>query len=283
MNFVLILKNPPLSFEEFLGLLLKYDWEINHAAEISEPNQADYFHVYGQTPEELTHLKDLLQTSEHSWEIHIEPINPQWQVAWQSYVQGFPLGKHYYVQPAWDKNRPENISNRTILSINCTLSFGLGNHPTTQMMVQLLEQSQTRGSFLDIGTGTGILTMIAAHLGFQPLIAIDYCPQAIASAKDNIPHQTQKNVHIEQIAIEHFHPEQTFDWICANLLSEILLQNHHHLTSLLSPKGYLALSGVSEQNAIEVEKKFQEDKTTSLKKIAHLQHQGWHAWLFQNN
>jgi ribosomal protein L11 methyltransferase len=128
-------------------------------------------------------------------------------------------------------------------------AFGDGLHPTTQLCADAIYdhiQLNHPSTMLDLGCGTGILSLIAAHLGIQNIIAIDYDPAAVSS--------TLRNFQLNQISIApidadvtNWAPEMPAPLIVANLQTHILLRIVPRLKSWLTPGGHFILSGVHSQ------------------------------------
>lgn len=99
-----------------------------------------------------------------------------WLAEWKAELEGFSIGSRYFVLPTW---KPHVETTRTVLRIDPEQAFGAGTHETTQLSVELLEDYVTEGCLvIDVGTGTGILSMVAAHEGAHSVHAIDVDPAA---------------------------------------------------------------------------------------------------------
>lgn len=169
-----------------------------------------------------------------------------WQSAWKDHVQPFALGEMFWVQPAWLPLQ-EAPSGRQTFVIETTTTFGLGDHPTTQLMVEFLEAyAPLHGSVLDVGTGTGLLAMVAHRLGAGHVDAFDYDSEAVERARHNI--QINLSPHIECQATDLFQSpwaDRRYDYVLANVLSYDLQQAVSILKQWLKPKGLLIVSGIS--------------------------------------
>jgi len=104
-----------------------------------------------------------------------------WAESWKRHFHPLEFGNTLLIKPSWSKKRPRK--NQAVVILDPGLSFGTGQHPTTSFCLNELvhnRQSGTRQSFLDIGTGSGILAIAAAKLGYQPVRAFDFDPESVA-------------------------------------------------------------------------------------------------------
>lgn len=107
-----------------------------------------------------------------------------WLAEWKRSLSGFPLGERFYVVPTWLES-PEVT--RSVLRIDPEQAFGTGTHETTRLCAELLERYvEPETEIVDIGTGTGILAMIAARLGASRILAIEPDAAAWRCARANV-------------------------------------------------------------------------------------------------
>jgi ribosomal protein L11 methyltransferase len=142
------------------------------------------------------------------------------------------------------------------------LSFGTGQHPTTAFCLQEIVRrlnSGTAQSFLDIGTGSGILAIAAAKLGYAPVKAFDLDPESVRVAREN----ARKNRVAGRLRLTRgditklpLHPARKFDLVCANLISNLLIQERRRIVNRLKPGGTLVLAGILADEFAQVERVF---------------------------
>ena len=111
-----------------------------------------------------------------------------WLNSWQQYIEPTEILPNIVIKPAWQEY--DNVDNKTVIEIDSDISFGTGAHETTRTCAELLKIYSAPMDFdkvtcLDIGTGTGILLLIAAHLGIKKLVGIDIEEYAANQAKIN--------------------------------------------------------------------------------------------------
>ncbi len=169
--------------------------------------------------------------------------NRLWQEAWEPDFQFLETRCFFIGSPASGAN-PYKIN--IILSEGTV--FGSGQHASTQALVKLMEKQarpMSARSFLDVGTGTGVLAFVAHHLGFSPLVATDIEANAIDAAREN----ADRNKVPLELHLGSLPPRpQTWDCIACNILPPTLTELLEPLTALLKPEGELYLAGFHEAN-----------------------------------
>ena len=109
-----------------------------------------------------------------------------WAESWKRHFKPIEIGDALLVKPSWSKKTPRK--NQAVVILDPGLSFGTGQHPTTAFCLRELVRCgkiKTGRSFLDIGTGSGILAIAAAKLGYSPVYAFDFDPEAVRVARAN--------------------------------------------------------------------------------------------------
>lgn len=168
-----------------------------------------------------------------------------WLALWKEGLEGFEVGSRYFVLPTW---REPSRTSRTVLRIDPERAFGTGTHETTALMVDLLETHVFRGArVLDIGTGTGILAMVAVLEGAASVLAIDSDPDACACAIRNVARSDTG--HAIEVAHERLESLErvNFDIVVANINASVLGE------ALPRLYGTLLLSGILAQELSELE------------------------------
>jgi ribosomal protein L11 methyltransferase len=136
-----------------------------------------------------------------------------------------------------------------IIRVDPGVAFGTGAHPTTRLCLSWLEEAwQARGSVLDYGCGSGILSICAARLGADEVVGVDIDPQAVATAADNA---RANGVAARYLSPEEFarEPSRTFDLVIANILANPIILLAPTLARRVRAGGTLLLSGILERQA----------------------------------
>jgi ribosomal protein L11 methyltransferase len=171
-----------------------------------------------------------------------------WAESWKRHFKPIEIGGKLLVKPSWSRRRP--LKNQAVVALDPGLSFGTGQHPTTSFCLGEIVKRRTNDrpqSFLDLGTGSGILAIAAAKLGYEPVHALDLDPEAVRIARAN----ARANGVLNRIKITHGDvtklprpaPRQ-YDLICANLISDLLILERKRIVKRLRRGGTLVLAGI---------------------------------------
>lgn len=178
-----------------------------------------------------------------------------WKTRWKRYFKPFAITPEVRVVPAWKKWPRVQGPMRDIL-VDTSVAFGTGLHATTRMMAACIRRARGRcGSFLDIGTGSGILALVAAEYGAQDIVALDNDPQAVATARRNFRRNGREAV-TATADFGKWRTRRAFDFVAANLLTADLIRLRPRLVRVVNPGGYLAVSGIFEDNIAAFRKEF---------------------------
>ncbi|MGG5310798.1 MULTISPECIES: 50S ribosomal protein L11 methyltransferase [Enterococcus] len=170
-----------------------------------------------------------------------------WATAWKKYYHPVRITRLLTVVPSWESYQTSDPLEK-IITLDPGMAFGTGTHPTTSLTLQALESTLRGGeTLLDVGTGSGVLSIAAKHLGAKEVYAYDLDEVAVRSAKENMDlNEVAKDVHVsandllEGIEIES-------DVIVANILADIILLMIPDAWRLLKQTGTLIVSGIIEE------------------------------------
>ena len=147
-----------------------------------------------------------------------QPVQ-DWLSAWKASFTGFALGESYFILPTW---RPEPSIDRTVLRLDPEQAFGTGTHDTTRLAATLLERLVRPGDrVIDLGAGTGILAMVAAHQDAAEVVAIEPDEDAAGCARDNVARNGLGRIRVETAGHESYERLEA-DVIAANITRPIL-------------------------------------------------------------
>ena len=173
-----------------------------------------------------------------------------WLTRWKNQWKPLSLTKEIDVIPFWYKKRYK--TSKKVILLDTLMSFGTGMHETTQQIAQLIEDNRSRlNSFLDIGTGTGILSLVAIKHGAKDVIAIDISPLSIDAAKSNFKANDLKARFILS-DVSRLSLKEEYGMVAANLITNDLLKYRRKILSLVKPGGLLLVSGISLDNLEEI-------------------------------
>jgi len=186
-------------------------------------------------------------------------FDPDWGEQWKKYFKPVRVSNNIIVKPTWERYTP--ASRDIVIEIDPGMAFGTGQHPSTRMCIEALEdiimqdRSITEWKVLDVGCGTGILGITAAKMGAQDVICLDTDKKATEIAGENTTiNNVQDSVRVLHKNVTLF--DKPRNLIIANLTATLLSTLRGHLTDLLLPRGYLIISGIIEQDAPGIKKDF---------------------------
>lgn len=202
-------------------------------------------------PEMITSVKEQILNLE-SIGLTIEPniltisevAETNWATAWKQYYHSVKITRFLTIVPNWEKYEPQHPDER-IIKLDPGLAFGTGTHPTTILSLQSLENS-IRGNetVLDVGTGSGVLSIAAKALGAGKVFAYDLDDIAVKSAYDNIM-LNDYALDVEIAANNLLQDiEINADIVVANILADIISTLIPQAWYVLKPGGLFLISGI---------------------------------------
>ena len=218
--------------------------------------------------ESLNHyIKSLVEIHSLSYspELKLTITNEEdWNKKWQKFFSTTRIGKHIIIKPSWELFLPEKGD--LLIEMDPGMAFGTGTHATTRMCLEVLEtimeDTQPIQSMLDVGIGSGILSIAAAKLGIPRIVGIDIDPIALRYAQKNVDNnEVSQQVELREVSLQKL--EGTYDLVVANILSDILIKLRKDLYEHLADDGFLILSGILAENASKLERKFASLKLTT--------------------
>jgi ribosomal protein L11 methyltransferase len=153
------------------------------------------------------------------------------------------------IKPSW--------CNVKIIEIDPQTAFGTGQHETTKLAVQaLLKCTEKCDSILDVGTGSGILSIVANYLKIRYIFSFDNDIEAVKVAKENFLKNNFSDYNLFAGTFEAVKGKNTFDIVVANIISSILLQLKDFLKKSVKNNGYLILSGILKEELENFKQEF---------------------------
>lgn len=208
---------------------------------LRDMKSADTEGIYGRLEPELASIRE-----------------EDWANNWKQYFKPFKVGEKLAIKPSWEEY--ENTDNRVILEIDPASSFGTGAHHTTRLCLELVEKYLNEGdTVLDMGCGSGILSIAAMLLGADHTIAVDIEQNAAETAAEN----AAKN-HISSDKYKTYFGDITsdsaladeiddkYDMITANIVADVLIAMKDYFRRYLKENGILIVSGIIEERKDEV-------------------------------
>lgn len=235
--------------------------------------------AYIPTNENLTlhtDIEDILSDADYTSE---EIENENWNAAWESDFEEVDIDGKVLIRAPFHTPRPDYSGLEVV--IQPKMSFGTGHHATTRMMVEMVLRSNVAGrKVLDMGSGTGVLAIVAAKLGAASVMAVEIDDMAEESIRENIV-TNGVDKHIESICSDVRAIEgREFDIILANINRNILLNDMAAYVATLNRGGNLVISGFL---AEDVDILTNYAASLGLTPTIHLTHQEWQAISFIYN
>src|ERR1035438_3162027 len=183
-----------------------------------------------------------------------------WAESWKLHFKPMVIGSALLLKPSWGRRHPRK--GQAVIVLDPGLSFGTGRHPTTAFCLRQLVVGRRSGkakSCLDVGTGSGILAITAAKLGYAPVDAFDFDPQAVRVARTN----ARRNRVVAKIRFRRqdltklpCRGARKYSLVCANLVSNLLLSEMKRILARLRQDGVLVVAGILEGEFAAVQRAF---------------------------
>ncbi len=227
-----------------------------------------------RSDEALDDIAWALQTFEQKSGIPLNMVvekreNEDWITKYQNAIQPIEVAS-FYVRPEWEPPKEEKID----IIINPALAFGSGHHETTASCLEALDKHLTpKMRLLDVGCGSGILSIASAKLG----ASVDICdtdPVAVESAIENFRLNTV--TYQKSWVGSANQSEESYDFVIANIIADIILMIESDLKARVATNGILTLSGIIEQHISKVKDTFDDFEI-----LEHIKKGEWHTLVLQ--
>ncbi|MFZ1863111.1 MAG: 50S ribosomal protein L11 methyltransferase [Polyangiales bacterium] len=165
-----------------------------------------------------------------------------WSIEWRRGFGPQRIGERLLLRPSWEQ--AESLPGDVVLTIDPENAFGSGDHETTRLVLAFLERRIAGGEHvLDVGCGSGILSIAAVRLGAESAVAIDIDPDAVAVARRN----AELNAVVHRVSVSSeplIDVGGVYDVVLANIETRILIDMPDALCARVAPGGFLVLSGI---------------------------------------
>lgn len=257
-------------FEEFLENK-EYNWDYVDDSLMNLKNVKTHITCYLPNDEQgaemlsalngtLTELKQKDKDNFYgTLDVEIDSVREEdWANNWKKYYKPFNVGKHLVIKPSWEEVTAEE--GRKILEIDPASSFGTGQHHTTRLVMELLEDNISDGDkLLDLGTGSGILSIAAMLLGAESAVMVDIFENSVRTAKENAEKNgfSGENVRayagniIDDTALRE-KIGTGYDIITANIVADVIIAMSPYFGGFLKKHGKLIISGIITERLDEV-------------------------------
>lgn len=261
-------------------VLVKHGVSLKDIVELDEIDGKSSLRVYLSSPRASEKFKKALSQfpiKGVTLIIH-RLLTRDWRDVWKKSFNPFALTARFDVVPISHKKNYK-LSTRMPIFIDTSLAFGTGLHETTQFMARLIERQEGKfSSFLDIGTGTGILAIVAKKCKACYVKAVDIDKQAVKIAQENFRRNAITIESLKREDIGKSRMVKKYDFVAANLVTQDLIALKEKIVAFVNPQKYLALSGVSLENIKTIARTF---KDLPLREIKRITGEKWAAFLYQ--
>ncbi len=203
-----------------------------------------------------------------------------WAESWKKHFKPLAIGRHLLIKPSWSRRQAR--PGQQVMVLDPGLSFGTGNHPTTLFCLRQLVRHfprWPRPDLLDMGTGSGILALAAAKLGYCRVSAFDFDPVAVRVARNNCrANGAAVAVSRKDLREMPAASRKKYTVVCANLECDLLLSETARITARVAPDGLLLLAGVLRTQFARVREAYEK---AGLALIAQQQENEWHSGAFE--
>ncbi len=260
-------------FSEFLKDNTQY-WDYVDEELAQKMQNVSQIRLYiphdAQAPEQIAQLKSELEvfraqnpdTDLGSLEVSLQNLQEEdWEESWKQYYQPIPIGQRLLIVPQWLS--PENPEHRIPVVLDPGMIFGTGAHASTQMCLRALEQTIHGGErVIDLGSGSGILSIAALLLGAKEATGVDIDPKAEDIARENAAlngltapqfNAVTGNVIGDRAMMESL-SQGGYDVVLANIVADVIIPLSAVVPHFLRPDGIFICSGILNTRLPEVER-----------------------------
>ncbi|MGL5123961.1 MAG: 50S ribosomal protein L11 methyltransferase [Fusobacteriaceae bacterium] len=182
-----------------------------------------------------------------------------YQNSWKHHLFPEKISERFVVKPTWREYTSED--SELVIELDPGRAFGTGSHSTTSLCVKIMEEqiSENNISVLDIGTGSGILMIVAAKLGAKKVVGIDIDELAVEVAQENMELNKIDKTQFEVIKGDLISSlkDEKFDFVVANILSDVILLLLQDISKVIKIGGKIILSGIIDEKEHRIVKEIE--------------------------
>ncbi len=215
---------------------------------ISKDRTRSVIHIYisecDNAAEALAFLKERLTAEKIPFCADADGVNDaDWSENWKKYFHATEIGNRLAIVPSWEKY--DNKENRRLLHIDPGAAFGTGTHATTSLCLSMLENYVYEGAeMLDIGCGSGILSIASVLLGADRAVGVDIDAQSVKTAKENAELNgcTEKTEYIVGDLADKVSGK--YNVVCANIVADVVIRLLSDVRNYMADGAVLLVSGI---------------------------------------
>lgn len=248
--------------------LIEQSWEIAHVDIIEQElldrdRKNSIIHIYiseeDNAAEAILYLQERLNESGIKFELLNNTVSDtEWENGWKKYFKCTKIGERLIIRPSWEPL--ENAEGRKVLTIDPGAAFGTGTHATTMLCLEMLEKYvKSDDKMLDVGCGSGILSIASVLLGAKKAVGVDIDAQSVKVAKENakINSIDEKAEYLIGDLAEKV--EGKYSVVCANIVADVIIRLLETIKNYMTDDAVLLTSGIidsREKDVLEGFKKY---------------------------
>ncbi len=232
-----------------------------------------YFNPDENPLEAVSFIKERLDSCGIEYDIRISDCRVEdWQNNWKQYFHPMPIGKKLLIRPLWENEF--DAGDRKVLNIEPGLAFGTGSHPTTKLCLETLEDYvQEESTVLDIGCGSGILSIASLLLGAKSATGVDIDSLAVKTAVQNAKENGFGDGRIRFVQGDLSEKVSgKYNLIVANIVADIIIRFNEQVGAFLEDGGIYITGGIIEPREDDVLKSFEKN---GFKVVERRENNGW--------
>ena len=229
------------------------------------------------TDEALYFLKERITAEGIKCDIEVINVSDEdWANSWKKYYHPIKAGEKIVIVPAWEEY--DKKDGELILKMDPGMAFGAGTHETTRLVIKEIENYVKPGyTVLDVGTGSGILSIAASLLGASSVNAYDIDPTAVRIAKENAAENGCGNIKADVSDLLSNVEHKQYDLICANIVADIIIRMSNDLYKFAHEGTVFIASGILTERRDEV---IEAMKKTAFEYVSEISENGWCVIVF---
>lgn len=271
-----VVVNDPADAEVLLDKKQEYEWDYIDKSLLEDKDREPVVSVYFDDTEEgrkqvqdlkiaVMMLKSKEMEGEFGWDANLGRLyaedllvdDEEWKDKWKEYFKPAKVTDTLVVKPTWEDY--EKKDEEKVIELDPGMAFGTGTHETTTLCMQLIEKYMQPGNtVLDIGCGSGILSIAAAMLGSGPVLAVEIDPDAARTAEENVKANKVDDVVTVQVGDLTKDVDQKADLIAANLIAPLVIELSGSAADHLNEEGIYISSGILVEKRQQVEEAVRE-------------------------
>lgn len=262
----------PADVDELMEHKKEYEWDYIDQSLLDDKNREPVVYAYFDDTEEgrkqvqdlklaIMMLKGKEMEGVFGWDTSLGRLyaedrvvdDSDWKDKWKEFFKPMKVTEKLVIKPTWESY--EKTGDEKVIEIDPGMAFGTGTHETTGLCLELIEKYLKQGQkVLDIGCGSGILSIAAALLGSGPVLAVEIDPDAVRTARENVAANGVENMVTVQEGDLTKDVEGKAGLIAANLMAPLVIQLCPAAAEHLEEKGVFISSGILLEKREEVER-----------------------------